>query len=96
MDRDIIKVKMSKEVADLIRHTSQMLAVPISHIMRNVLIDYKINGEAKNKSDNDDYSAILHIATKDNFTSQEYQAYGDNISNEDIVNILEKLYNIEH
>lgn len=94
MERDVVKVKMSKEVADLIRHTSKMLAVPISHIMRNVLIDYKSNGEAKNKSDNDDYSAILHIATKDNFTSQEYQGYGDKISNDDIVSIIKRLYDI--
>ena len=89
-----IKVKMNSYTKDLIWQISNIKQISQSSILRNVLKEYKSIDRSPLIKNEDDYSITVHVTEKDNFTIRDYKLYAENISNDEIYLILDKLYNV--
>ncbi|ACD14166.1 hypothetical protein FDE76_15170 [Clostridium botulinum] len=91
----IIRVKVSKEIRNIIDLLSREKNKSKSQMLREILKIYKENNTTRNKNEVEDYSIIIHIPEKEGFTKEKYQKYADKITNDDIMIIINDLYNIQ-
>lgn len=94
LTRNIVRVSISPKVNSMIRIFSERTGLPISSILREVLENYKNKSEVVSKIDTEDYSKKLAVKLKNDYSVEEYQKYADEISNQDIISILNEIYNL--